>query len=284
MAEFKLGLKPDEKDDRDFLYKSVRNTSEKVTYDNVDLRGCMPSMFSQNQQSSCTGNTGVCVAEYLFNVQKDKKLTLSRQYLYNMERINDGCPLTQDEGSSMRQICKTLRKNGCCEEIFFTYGNGNEFIEPDELAKDNAQKYKIGSYYRCQNFTDIKVALSSGLPVLVGTEIYDSMWTIKDDGVMPKIDKKKDEFQGLHAWTLCGYTSKKNIFGKRQFTYILRTSWGESIETEDSWGYSYTTPSDLGYGDHGYAYITEDDLKKILVDAWVICDVELNENAEQVGE
>ena len=89
MAEFKLGLKPDEKDDRDFLYKSVRNTSEKVIYDNVDLRGCMPSMFSQNQQSSCTGNTGVCVAEYLFNVQKDKKLTLSRQYLYNMERIND---------------------------------------------------------------------------------------------------------------------------------------------------------------------------------------------------
>ena len=273
MPEYKFGLIPDEYDDRDFLYKSTRTFTPYKLPDEVDLRKDMPSMFSQNLQGSCTAQSGVCVYSYLVNILKNDRSAYSRQFLYNMERLAEQGNLEEDNGATMRQICKTLKKDGVCLESLFTYGNGNEFIEPNDEAKANAQLHRIKTYYRCLSMTDIKIALTNKLPVLVGTEIYSSLWNTKGDGIIPKPNKKKDEYQGGHAWVCCGYRTRKTIFGKK-IEYILRTSWGESIKDKNSWGYLYNCPSDSGFGDGGYAYIDENTFRDILMDAWVIAEIE----------
>jgi len=52
--------------------------------------------------------------------------------------------------------------------------------------------------------------------------------------------------------------------------YILRNSWGQSIKTDTSWGYAFDNPSDGGWGDNGYGYLTTAALDAIKQDAWVI--------------
>ena len=273
MPNYKFGVKPDKQDDRDYLYKSVRKVGGVTLPDSVDLRRDMPSMFSQNQQGSCTAQTGVCCYEYLVNRLRGDRVPYSRQFLYNMERLTEQGNLDEDNGATMRQICKTLKKDGVCHESLFTYGGGNEFKEPSATAKSNALKHRIKSYYRCETFEDIKTALSNKLPVLVGTEVWSSLWNTKENGVVPCPNKEKDEYQGGHAWLCVGFHTKKTLLGKKT-VYILRTSWGESVKNEGSWGYAFNNPSDEGFGDGGYAYVDEKTLEAILMDAWVITEIE----------
>ena len=269
-TKYKLNLQKDKEDNRDLKLRSYfSNVKEEKLPKSVDLRPKFPSMFSQNDQGSCTANVGVAVLEYLLSEKRYQKLTLSRQYLYNKERINDGSPLTEDSGSSIRQICKTLKKNGCCKEMFFKYGWDNFAEEPTAIANDDAANYKIKSYMRCESLYEMKAALSLGLPILIGVEVYEDFYRATKAGIVPKIDRTKP-FLGGHAITLVGYRPKP-LSTKTQF--LIRNSWGESIENLYSWGYAFNNPSDSGWGKDGYAWIDEDELEAILLDAWVITEI-----------
>lgn len=267
---YKLNLQKDKEDNRDFKLRSyLPRINEADLPKSVDLSGKFPSMFSQNDQGSCTANVGVAVLEYFLNEKRYQKLILSRQYLYNKERMNDGTPLTEDSGSSIRQICKTLKKNGCCKEIFFTYGWDNFSVEPSNMANEDAAAYKIKSYMRCDTIYEMKVALSLNLPILAGVEIYEDFYRATKGGNVPAIDRTKP-FLGGHAITIVGY-KQKPLSKKCQF--LIRNSWGKSIEDLSSWGYAFNNPSDSGWGKNGYAWIDEDELEAILLDAWVITEI-----------
>ena len=270
IPNFKMGVIKDEYDEHDYNFKAL--VEDINLPDKVDLRPYFPSMFSQNSQGSCTSNAGVAYLAYLFYIKYKYKLIFSRQYLYNMERINDNCPLTLDNGSSMRQICNTLKKNGCCFEEDFEYGNGNEKIAPPTQAIENAKKYTIKSYYRCDDLTEAKIALSKGFPVLLGIEVYNEFYKTGNDGKIPKININGKCYGG-HAILIVGYYTVNTILGKKTI-FIIRNSWGLSEKSEDSWGYAFNNPSDSGFGEDGYGYISEDNLKNIIMDMWVITEVE----------
>lgn len=267
--KYKLNLKRDAPDSRDHLLKYSLTPTLNSIKKEVDLRSKFPSVFSQNDQGSCTANAGVAVLEYLFKEFCQLETTLSRQYLYNKERMNDGTSLNEDSGSSIRQICKTLKKNGCCRELNFEYGWDNFYKEPSTAANEDAALHRIFSYERCENLYDIKFALSQNLPVLAGIEIYEEFYKATKSGFIPKADKEKSSLGG-HAVVIVGYRPKK--FSKKN-QYLIRNSWGESIEKLDSWGYAFNNPSDSGWGQDGYAWIDEDELASILMDAWVITGV-----------
>ena len=114
------------------------------------------------------------------------------------------------------------------------------------------------------------IALAMGLPVLVGCAIYEDFYRTGKNGNIPTIDTSTP-YLGGHLMLLVGYKPKP-LSNKVKF--ILRNSWGESIKTEDSWGYAFNHESDLGYGDKGHGYIDEDNLMNILLDAWVIAELE----------
>ena len=269
MGNYKLNLQRDNEDSRDFKLRS-HITSYEPLPKSVDLRPFMPTVFSQGKFGSCTSNGAIANIEYLTYITKGEKTILSRMYHYNKERINDGTPLTEDSGSSVRQICKTLKKDGVCDEELFPYYAENFSKEPDEKANENAKKHKIKSYYRCDNAYEIKQALAMGLPVLAGLAIYEDFYRTGKNGNVPTIDTSTP-YLGGHLVLLVGYQPKM-LSNKVKF--ILRNSWGESIKTEDSWGYAFNCPSDSGFGDNGHGYIDEDNLMNILLDAWVIAELE----------
>lgn len=264
---YKLNLQKDKEDDRDLRLRSNITSFPQVSIPKaVNLADDFPVVFSQNDQGSCTANAGVAVLEYLFNAKQGKKLTLSRQYLYNQERINDGTPLSEDSGTSIRQICKTLKKNGCCKEMFFPYGWEYFNKEPHAIANDDAATRKIKSYMRCETMAEMRYAISIGCPILLGVSVYKEFYDA-DKGVIPDINISGINYGG-HAVVLCGYRTK----GKKT-QFLIRNSWGPSVEKLESWGYAFNNPSDAGWGKNGYAWIDDDNLQKILLDAWAITAV-----------
>ena len=271
VSNYKLNLQRDNEDSRDFKLRS-HITSYEPLPKSVDLRPLMPTVFSQGRFGSCTANGGCANLSYLINLVKGEKTTLSRMYLYNKERMNDGTPLTEDSGSSVRQICKTLKKDGVCDEELFPYYAENFSREPDEKANENAKKHRIKSYYRCDNAYEMKFALAMGLPVLVGCGIYEDFYRTGKNGNIPTIDTSTP-YLGGHLMLLVGF--KQKPFSNK-VKFIIRNSWGESIKTENSWGYNFDdgNPSDSGFGDNGHGYIDEDNLMNILLDAWVIAELE----------
>jgi len=284
MNKYKMGVIPDEKDKRDFKIKAL-NIPVKYA-DKIDLSVDFPTIFSQNTQGSCTSNAFVAVLEYLYYKITGIKLILSRQFHYNNERLDSGGSLFEDSGATMRQICKTAKKHGCCLEDLFTYGNGNEFIKPSQEAYENAKQYSIDSYYRCEDVDDILYALNNKLPVLLGIKIYDSFYSTKKDGVVP-MPKDNENYLGGHAVVVVGYEFKNKYknnpfmnllnkifkFYKPELVFKVRNSWGKSIKMPNSWGYAFNNPSDSGFGKNGYFYLTKDALKALLMDMWVITGV-----------
>lgn len=269
VGNYKLNLQRDNEDSRDFKLRS-HITSYEALPKSVDLRPLMPTVFSQGNFGSCTSNGAIANAEYLTYITKGEKTILSRMYHYNKERMNDGTPLTEDSGSSVRQICKTLKKDGVCDEELFPYCAENFSKEPDEKANENAKKHRIKSYYRCDNAYEMKAALAMGLPVLVGCAIYEDFYRTGKNGNIPTIDTSTP-YLGGHLMLLVGFRQKPF---SNKVKFIIRNSWGESIKTEDSWGYAFNCPSDSGFGDNGHGYIDEDNLMNILLDAWVIAELE----------
>lgn len=268
-SRYKLNLQRDLDDTRDLKLRShvIRDVDLPKS---VDLRPDMPTVFSQLNIGSCTSNGAIANVEYLIKKRTGEETILSRMYHYNKERMNDGTPLTEDSGSSVRQICKTLRKDGVCDEELFTYGWHNFDKVPDEVANENAKKHRIKSYYRCETIFELKEALAMGLPVLVGCAMYEDFYRTGKNGIVPKIDTST-ECLGGHLMLVVGYLPK--MFSNK-VRFILRNSWGESIKDENSWGYAFNHESDDGFGDKGHGYIDEDNLMNILLDAWVIAEIE----------
>lgn len=271
-SKYKLNLVKDPDDSRDLKLRSY--TARFDLPKSVDLRKDMPAVFSQNDIGSCTSNGAVAAMEYLIKKKTGKKTILSRMFHYNKERMNDGVSLCEDAGSSVRQACKTLKKNGVCDEDLFTYGWHNFSVEPNEIACNNALKHCIKSYFRCETAAEIKYALAMGLPVLIGCEIYEDFYRTGANGRVPRINTKT-ECLGGHLMLLVGYKTSPVT---KSTKYIIRNSWGESIREQGSWGYAFNNPSDSGWGERGYGYIDEKDLTNILLDAW--CISELAENKE----
>lgn len=251
----KYNLKKDSQDDRDYLFKNSFKTIALPS--SVDLRPKMPSIFDQGQEGSCTANAGTGDREYM--LQNDS-VKLSRQFLYNLERIIDGT-FPNDDGSEMRTICKALNKFGISEEIYLPYDEENLSIIPDAAAYKNALQYKISSYHRVISDSEMKQALSQGESVLLGITVYESFENIGSDGFVPMPNTKIEQVLGGHAVLIVGYkdnlTNKptcliNKLTGKSKGYFIVRNSWGED------------------WGDKGYFYLPYEVFSKIKQDMWVI--------------
>ncbi|GLX80045.1 hypothetical protein tinsulaeT_33850 [Thalassotalea insulae] len=103
---------------------------------------------------------------------------------------------------------------------------------PSKQAVDQAQKHIINRYCRLDeedDLTELRLALSKGMPVIFGMMVPRSFYAIKADGVMA-MPSPTDVRLGGHALLAVGYDDKREMF-------IVRNSWGEE------------------FGDKGYCYM-----------------------------
>ncbi len=253
---------PDRPDHRDLRYMPIKNQKlgALAIPDMIDLRAEMPSVVDQGDIGSCTANAIAGALGYLELQQiKEKKGPeqfgsgifdpFSRLFIYWNERAIEGST-DQDAGAQIRDGIKSLHKWGACAENNWAYCEEHLFTSPDHIAYGEAFNHKINSYLRVDN-TDLdqmKHALSSGFPIVIGITVYSSFMNrhTAKTGKVP-MPSYSDSVEGGHALLCVGYNDATKVF-------IVRNSWG------DSWG-------DKGYCYIPFDYLTNGDLAD---DFWVI--------------
>ncbi|WP_243156437.1 C1 family peptidase [Clostridium sp. C8-1-8] len=255
----KYVLKEDKFDGRDYYYKDHPSVKLLELPKSVDLREKMPPIYEQGQLGSCTANAGCANEEYFIN----NRAELSRLFLYYKERLIQGT-VDEDSGASIRDICVALKNSGICEESFYPYDISKFTAEPSAAADQNALQYTINSYHRITSLEEVKQALASALPVLLGITVYESFENVGKDGFVP-MPSFFETMLGGHAVLLVGYVDNNwkkqgdfsicGMIRKRRNNngyFILRNSWGTD------------------FGDKGYMYLPYEVFEKIKNDIWVI--------------
>lgn len=202
---------------RDFVFGSTCSTSS-IT--KVDLRSQFKDPYHQLSVGSCTANAIAAVYQYTANKQYGIDFMPSRLGLYYDERKIEGTTL-KDCGAFIRDGMKVCIKQGLYPEFLWPYDVKNVFIHPPKSCYIEASKHQTLIYEKVpQKLSSICSALNSGLPIVFGFQVYESMMSSKvaATGVL-KMPKPTEECLGGHAVVIVGY----DIDTK---TFIIRNSWG----------------------------------------------------------
>lgn len=208
----------------------------------MDLRAQCSPIVDQGKLGSCTGNAIASgLREFLLikstGVNPLNVDRLSRLFIYYEERKLENT-IDQDAGAQIADGMKVLLSMGVALESDDPYDINTFTTAPTDTAIQNALNYRVTSTEKLSTTKQVKLALASGLPVVIGMEVFESFEShaIANTGKMP-MPKKGEQNLGGHCVTIVGYDDLQKVF-------IVRNSWGEG------WG-------DKGYFYMPYAYATK---------------------------
>lgn len=218
----------------------------------VDLSPNCTSIKDQGQIGACTAFASIGTMEYVAKKFMGSKIEdlLSERFTYYISRETTGIQPTDDSGAYLRDVIKTLAKQGTCLEKTCPYLPNDVKTtltsKPSSQAYDEAKNYEILNYANIPEdancLVTMKGVISKGYPVIGGFTCYENLW----DGVGGQIPLPKGQIVGGHAVCIIGFDDTKQMFK-------FKNSWGVA------WG-------DNGYGYLPYYYL----LSKNLYDLWVI--------------
>jgi C1A family cysteine protease len=273
MPTHSFGYKPSKPDTRDFLYKAIAPKAAVALPPSVDLRDKCSPVRDQGQLGSCTGfaiavgmreflegatptptpppSPGCSLAKLLpkFATQGLKlALTpLSPLFLYYEERALEGT-IGEDAGAEPRDGFKVLNQTGCATEVTWPYIISRFADAPSAAAVQSAADFKIATYHRLADLTEMKTCLAGGSGFVIGFYVYSSFEAIGSDGKMP-MPKPGEQLLGGHAVFVAGYFDDASWPGGGYL--VVKNSWGAG------WGAQ-------GYFYMPYAFVTPDQVP----DAW----------------
>lgn len=189
----------------------------------------------QHQLPICTGMAGANLRAVDYYQHTGHMIDFSAIFIYKLNRLYDGLG-AHVKGSTLKATMQTLFHKGVCKERLYPTSKdtcNRKFPtarEGGKLLLADAAQFKIPNYIRCDNLTDILLALSHGRPVVFSLIIFTDFYQAD---------------RGLVSDTITG----KKIGGHSMvaLNYDLET---ELIEVVQSWGKSEKGPTD-----HGYMYI-----------------------------
>jgi C1A family cysteine protease len=205
MYERQYLLKKDPRDLRDKVFRSEHKDASALPV-TIDLRPQMSPIVDQGQLGSCTANAIASgLREYLLLKSGSPLRRLSRLFLYWHERSIEGT-VSEDSGAYIRDGMKVLQQIGVSPESDYPY-DINKFTEtPSTHAENDAASYKIAEYHRVTDFVSMQAVLATGVPVVLGIDVYasfESDTVAKTDKVpMPK---RGEKLLGGHAVLAVGY-------------------------------------------------------------------------------
>lgn len=200
----------------------------------VDLRPQMPPILDQQALGSCTANAASNVLRFLLRKSNLSEFQPSRLFIYWNTRVNiENMKGNQDSGCCIRDISKSIQKYHSCDEKMWTYDVTKFNVQPPIAAYNNANLHSKISYAAVpQDLNIMKLTLASGLPIIVGIQVYDSFETenVAATGLVPIPNTRIEKCMGGHCVVLVGYCDDLKQF-------IAMNSWGPS------------------WGDKGFFYI-----------------------------
>jgi C1A family cysteine protease len=201
--------------------------------DEVDLRSECPPIFDQGPLGTCTANA-ISAAMMIIERKEGKAFNpFSRRFIYDIERIIEGVPLTEDSGAQIRNGFKGIGKWGAPYEEDFQYdlNKWTEAPTPDIYTK--AEKHQALYYYRCPSLTTVLSSMAQGFPVVFGFSVPENMMSdecAKTGIVMPP--KSVEGWAGGHAVMAVGYNKNFRFTDSVVGGVLCQNSWGEQ------WGIS----------------------------------------------
>lgn len=253
-----FGWIPDLPDPRDRVLFSAGAPAEINLPDKVDLtQNHSFAVMDQGNLGSCVAHALASAIEYAQHMrpndpnvpdflEEDRKFPVSRLFLYYEARTAIGME-TIDSGCYIRDALKAAYNVGAPRE------SGWKYVEPKYSQKPPRRSYKSAPYHKISsyrsvgvNVQEVKAALASGLPVIIGVSVFNSFFYSGGDIPLPSMN---DEYLGGHAVLLVGYDDSA-----KRFKFL--NSWGTS------WGHA-------GYGTLPYAYVGN---PRLGGDYWVMTD------------
>ena len=244
--ERKYGFIKGKEDTRDLRY-SISKPAEGLP-SKSDLRNQFPPCYDQLQTSSCTGNGTIGALQSAQFHAEMPSVMLSRLFAYYNARKEEGDPST-DGGAEIRDVIKACNVYGIVEETMWPFSEDAVTKEPSWEVYEEAITDRIHFYASVDltNADHIKVALSHGLPVVFGFDVYSYFESeaMAKKGIL-NIPGSHESNLGGHCVVIVGHDDSTKMF-------LVRNSWGTD------WGIN-------GYFWMSYDYVTSD----LASDGWVI--------------
>lgn len=195
----------------------------------------------QGQIGSCTGNGGDNASKIRSLIATGSFFNGSRLALYKWARDHDGT--TGDAGSHLSSMAWVLANKGVPPETHWPYDISQFDVEPPpnvaaDAAKDETTKEtRLDDPDEQVTINNIKVALNSGYPVMLGITCYESIFSVGADGNIP-MPSRKDPVAGGHAICIVGYDDN----------HVNAEGTKGALKMKNSWG--------TGWGAQGYGWIS----------------------------
>lgn len=167
---------------------------------------------------------------------------LTGRYTWYLARTLTG--LEQEETSILANLRAATAKGMCKSELW-----PQHVVIPSEpvirAAEADAYKHRIGLYQRLNSIEKMRLSLANGNLIRVGIHVYESIFTVGIDGVVP-MPKPDEVYVGQHAVIVCGYkdddSSQAESNGQLSGRFTIQNSWGSE------WG-------ENGFGYISYEYV-----------------------------
>jgi len=232
-----MGFRPDQKDDRDLVYKIRRITRELPATTNRENIAMFPYRYDQGQIGSCVGH-GVCAAfRRVLQINQMPDFDPSRLFAYFIARRDKKV----DEGASIRDAFRAMNRAGLCSEKTWPYIERKFAVAPSKEAWKEAMDHQTIRYEKIWPVTKdtIRDAVSSGYPVVYGKMIYESFMSqaVARTGEVPMPNKKAEQMYGGHCMIIFDYdevgTVELNSWGKNWGQKgLCRVPWNYVLDTE----------------------------------------------------
>jgi len=207
----------------------------------IDLSSNVSTIYNQGSIGSCVSSAIASAISMKIKLRTKNKLFSgvisllpSRNYNYNLSRINEGCRLNEDSGCMVETSLDILEKYSFCNEKLFDYNTFTFNLLPTlEAYADaiyNSKYYKFTSQKLMQDLNTIKSSLVDNNPVFIGIVLFDSL-NKSVNGLIPTPYPKLEKVIGAHCLLIVGYDDDKKRFkvvncwsenwGDKGFGYIM---------------------------------------------------------------
>ncbi len=236
------GWIPDIPDQRDIRYGAVLQVSATLPA-SVDLRSqCPPVEGRQANLRTCTVSAVLGAVQVLAMKYGLPWVSPSALFVYYNARLIEhavGC----DSGAMLRDVIKTLAKDGVCTENKWPYDAANFTKKPPASCYQEALRCRISQYQRIETLSEMKACLAESFPFVFGFTVYESFESqeVARAGVVP-MPGTDEQMLGGHAVMAVGYDD-----GQKRF--IVRSSFPESWGMQGYFTISYDYLLNRGFSD-----------------------------------
>lgn len=229
----------------------------------VDLSEFDSPVEDQGTQGTCTANAAAGLVEHMERRTYGTYIDHSRKFIYKMSRQLNGD--IGDVGATVSATLASLIIFGSPPEVYWPYSKGVD-DQPTAFTHGLAQNYQGTNYVNlskagtttAQILHNMKVNLTSGLPVIFGFTMYSSISSCNDGYI--KYPLSGETTDTGHCVLAVGFNDTVQI-NNGSYTSIgafyIKNSWGTG------WGIN-------GYGWLPYDYITNG----LATDCWTLVNME----------